>query len=106
MAEIHGVHGTQSANVYLAGISLPNGIFFNQVRATEGNLAGYDVLIGMDIIGAGDFAVTNANGLTWFTYRYPSRIHTCYVESDKTFIQNELAARNAGKKNKRKKLAR
>ncbi len=30
------------------------------------------MLIGMDIIGAGDFAVTNKDGKTVMTYRYPS----------------------------------
>ena len=30
------------------------------------------MLVGMDIIGRGDFAVTNHNGRTIFTYRCPS----------------------------------
>ena len=30
------------------------------------------LLIGMDIIGLGDFAVTNANGKTTFSFRVPS----------------------------------
>lgn len=33
---------------------------------------GIDLLIGMDIIGLGDFAVTNLNGVTQFTFRLPS----------------------------------
>jgi uncharacterized protein YecA (UPF0149 family) len=33
---------------------------------------GPDVLIGMDIICSGDFAVTNKGGKTVFSYRYPS----------------------------------
>ena len=35
-------------------------------------LTGFDILIGMDIINRGDFAVTNRNGKTMFSYRYPS----------------------------------
>lgn len=31
-----------------------------------------DLLIGMDIIGLGDFAVTNLGGNTVFTFRVPS----------------------------------
>ena len=34
---------------------------------------GMDVLIGMDIIGAGDFVVTNRNGRTKLSFRIPSQ---------------------------------
>ena len=33
----------------------------------------YDVLIGMDVIGDGDFLLTNKNGCTEFSFHYPSR---------------------------------
>jgi len=32
----------------------------------------YDVVIGMDVIGKGDLAVTNLNDKTTFTFRIPS----------------------------------
>ena len=32
----------------------------------------YDVVIGMDVIGKGDLAVTNLNDRTTFTFRIPS----------------------------------
>ena len=34
---------------------------------------GIDVLIGMDIISKGDFAVSNYNGKTQFSFRLPSQ---------------------------------
>ena len=52
-----------------------------QVRVTEVKLIPDDntsddqqpqLLIGMDIIGLGDFAVTNADGKTTFSFRVPS----------------------------------
>ena len=38
----------------------------------QGKLQGIDVLIGMDIINRGDFAVSNRNGATSFSFRIPS----------------------------------
>lgn len=37
-----------------------------------------DMLIGMDIITLGDFAVTNKDGKTWMSFRCPSTAHTDY----------------------------
>jgi len=46
-------------------------LFF--LRVTEGSIFGdSDVLIGMDIISLGDFAVTNFQEKTVFTFRIPS----------------------------------
>ncbi len=61
--QIHGVNGTSIQNVYLVSITLPNNVTISPVRVTEcDSLNGpFDVLIGMDIIGDGDFAVTNSN---------------------------------------------
>ena len=37
-----------------------------------GELLDTDVLVGMDIINKGDFAVSNRNGATSFSFRIPS----------------------------------
>jgi hypothetical protein len=50
---------------------LPNNVVIVGVRASENSLADCDVLIGMDIIGIGDFAITNHNGKTTWTFRTP-----------------------------------
>ncbi len=64
---------TENANVYLVNIRLPNKVEVYNLRVTEGILRGQaDVLVGMDIIGSGDFAVTNHNGKTVFSFRIPS----------------------------------
>jgi len=61
------------ANTYMVNIWLPNKVVFGELRVTEGKLSGEtEVLIGMDIISSGDFAVTNYNGKTVFTFRSPS----------------------------------
>lgn len=73
--------GKSSNNTYLVNIALPNKVMIPHVRVTEVQLIPDDnvsddeqpqLLIGMDIIGLGDFAVTNTNGKTTFSFRIPS----------------------------------
>jgi predicted aspartyl protease len=71
--EAHGVQGKHITDVFLVTIALPNGIAFTSVRVTLGVLVGgVDVLIGMDMITQGDFAITHHNGKSCFSFRYPS----------------------------------
>lgn len=73
MTMTRGVHGEKMANVYLASLRLPNNVVFHSLRVTEGDLGpDVDVLIGMDVISMGDFAVTNHEGKTTFSFRLPS----------------------------------
>lgn len=43
-------------------------------------LNGSDVLIGMDIIARGDFAMSNSNGKTKFTFQIPATHEHDYVK--------------------------
>ena len=79
--ETRHADGKSINNTYLVNISLPNRVMVGQVRVTEvklipdGNTSDDQqpqLLIGMDIIGLGDFAVTNADGKTTFSFRVPS----------------------------------
>lgn len=83
--EVSTAGGKFSKNVYLVNIYLPNKVVFQFVEVTEMEaITGeYDVLIGMDIIAAGDFAITNYKGKTVFTYRYPSFATIDFVEEHK-----------------------
>ena len=65
-------NGEDVAPVYHIFLTLPNGIGFPMLNTPGTQLTGFDILIGMDIINQGDFAVTNRNGKTMFSYRYPS----------------------------------
>lgn len=60
-------------NTYLVNLYLPPHVVI-PARVAEGSVGGADILIGMDVIGLGDFAVTNHNGNTTWTFRIPS----CY----------------------------
>lgn len=64
--------GTGIAKVYKINVILPNGIEFCSLKVLEGNLSGFDVLIGMDIIENGDFAITHSDGKTTFSFQIPS----------------------------------
>jgi hypothetical protein len=70
--QVHGVGGSELSPTFLVNILLPNQVGFVNLKVTLGKLRGFDLLIGMDIIGSGDFAVTNKDGKTVFSYRHPS----------------------------------
>jgi len=73
MTKVQGVTGVEVVNTYLVCFYLPNLLYLNNLTVTESSsLTGCDALIGMDVIGRGDFAVTNFNGKTVFTFRMPS----------------------------------
>ena len=72
MVQVSHVAGVSSLEVYVVNIILPNDVEFPLLSVTKGSFVDVDVLVGMDIIGEGDFAVTNQNGRTKFTYRWPS----------------------------------
>ncbi len=92
IAEVHHAGGTSPANVYLVNIVLPDNVVIGQVHVTEGKLIAADnvsekdqpqVLIGMDIIGLGDFAVTNFNQRTTLSFRMPSLTEIDFVPETK-----------------------
>jgi predicted aspartyl protease len=81
-ADVHHADGVAVATpTYMINVRLPTGVDFNGVIATLARgVAGGDILIGMDIIGLGDFAVNNVGGITSFSYRNPSIKKIDYVE--------------------------
>jgi len=84
-------------NIYQINIILPNGAKIVDVLALEGTPNGCDMLIGMDVINLGDFAVTNNNGHTVFSFRIPSmtEIDFCkdsYIKPVRN--ENKKAGRN------------
>jgi len=83
--------GTSQSNTYLVNFMLPNRVGFPGVRVTEcPNIVGkVGALIGMDIITAGDLALTNVNGVTWMSFRIPSMQSIDYVEEIKNLSKNQ-----------------
>jgi len=69
-----GVSGIELAAQYYVDLELPSGVIAGKVLAVEGTPLGCDLLIGMDIIGLGDFMMSYCNGTTHFGFRTPSEI--------------------------------
>jgi predicted aspartyl protease len=106
VAKVHGVHGANQSNVYLVNIALPNNVQVIGVPVTEAtNLLGADVLIGMDIITRGDFAITHSDGKTTFSFRIPSIKEIDFVkEAESAFPsvgRNDPCPCGSGKKFKK-----
>lgn len=104
--------GTSDVPVYRVNIMLPNKVGIAGVRVSQLNITGADVLIGMDIISKGDFAITHVGRKTKFTFRIPSLESIDFVASDeakakKTNVKthkvgrNELCPCGSGKKYKK-----
>lgn len=63
----------KEAPLYLVAIFLPNLVYVHELMVAEAAVTGdAEILIGMDIINRGDFAVTNRDGKTVFSFRVPS----------------------------------
>ena len=69
---VHGVNNSQVATIVIASIGLSNGLFFPDRRFSVSKIPGADILIGMDIIMKGDFAISNGGGKTRFSFVIPS----------------------------------
>lgn len=68
---------------HYVNLQLPNGLVIVGRAVAQLPLANCDVLVGMDTISLGDFAISNFDGRTTFTFRIPSVEELDFVaESD------------------------
>ena len=67
---------------YVINLRLPNHVVVVGVPVALGSFGNADVLIGMDVITQGDFAVSNWDGRTSFSFRVPSRGEIDFVRDD------------------------
>lgn len=74
--------GEGEGDTFMVNIILPNNVRMQGIPVTECQqiVDDFEVIIGMDIIGLGDFAVTNVSGKTVMTFRIPSIETIDYVE--------------------------
>lgn len=72
--EVHHGDGKSVRNTYLVNFGLPNGVQVTGVLATEfpASHNHFSVLVGMDVIKLGDFAITHVGGKTCASFRTPS----------------------------------
>lgn len=113
VTEMHHAGGTSISNVYLVNIALPDGVMVSHVRVTLAELTDANtpedqqshVLVGMDIITTGDFAVTNHNQKTTLSFKIPTSKEIDFVPEAKehNVMQNgNRHERRAFASNKRK----
>ena len=101
MAEVSGVNGLHFTETYLVNIQLPNNTGFSSIKVTKGRFEGGQILIGMDIISRGDFAVTHSGGKTMFSFQYPSVARIDFRDMKKELGPNERCHCGSGKKFKK-----
>lgn len=71
---VSGVHGIEDTAVYYADLIFGNGFVIPRVRMSEAaDNGGFDILIGMDIIGRGEFYVSGVSGKS---------LNVCFTISD------------------------
>jgi predicted aspartyl protease len=96
------------SNVYSVNLYLPNHVLIPKIPVAEGIPNNCAMLIGMDVINMGDFAVTNYNGRTAFSFRMPSMAEIDFVKhsylmpirNDQKIGRNDPCPCGSGKKYK------
>lgn len=75
-ALIAGVGGEIESYTYKTNLFFPKeGAWIKDLEVLSCDLEDNDIIIGMDTITKGDFAITNKNQETWFSFRIPSEEH-------------------------------
>lgn len=100
MSSYNTAAGTVDCYDYIIDIILPNNVRIQNLRVSD-FMGGpdLDALIGMDIISAGDFSITNANGNTVVSYRIPpDAFHIDYVAALKPDKKGKLIKEQLKKK--------
>ncbi len=74
--------GTSISPRYLVNFGLPHKVMVAGVLVTQfpAGTNGFDVIVGMDVICLGDFAITNVGGITCVSFRTPSCSIIDYVQ--------------------------
>ena len=100
----HTVGGTVQSERYLVNFWLPNRVIVGGLSASRGTIYGNtDVLIGMDVIGRGDFAVTNRDGQTWLSFTMPSIRRLDFVAEGQKSATKPKSRRGPPKKRDRRR---
>jgi hypothetical protein len=106
---VHHADGEVKAEKFIINLYLPNNLVVYNLPVICMNLFETDVLIGMDVITKGDFAISNFNGKTVFSFRFPSICLIDFVAMSKSqqllphenISRNSLCPCGSGKKYKR-----
>jgi hypothetical protein len=80
MVNVHTPSGIGTMNKYMINLVLNKELRIMNLPVMDSEIGkqGIDILIGMDIISLGDFAISNFEGKTQFSFRIPSQEHVEY----------------------------
>jgi len=97
---VHHAGGKGLASTYVVNFGLPNrvgmpGILVSECTDPEHNQFG--AIIGMDIIMSGDIAISNHNGESVVTYRYPSVGRFDFVADSQKLSHPAVSAKMVGR---------
>ena len=99
--KVRGVHGEREVNVYYVNITLNNKNITLNAHVTECDELSSDrsigMLIGLNIINMGDFAITNYQGDTTMSFRVPSLQKIDFVSGIKAgqqIVKDKIPTRN------------
>jgi len=95
MVMVHSATEEKLCETFLVSIILPNKVGIPSIRVTKGQLTDCDILIGMDVINQGDFAVTHKDGKTMFSFRLPSMEEIDFVEKGSEPFRSTKISRNS-----------
>lgn len=95
VSKAHTPSGEYEAYCYYIDLFLPNYVVIRNLLVMEGEPAGCDILIGMDVIAQGDFAVTNYQGKTTFSFRLPSCSEIDFVKN--SYLMPAVKAKTPGR---------
>ena len=86
--EVHHADGVTLKPIYKINIILPNGVGFPFLNVTqcESTAGAFDIIIGMEVITKGDFAITNQGGKTVVSFRTPSKINIDFNDGETIII--------------------
>jgi hypothetical protein len=100
---VHGVHGAKLVDWYFIHLEFYKGNIKIQLRVTEcdslGN-SGADLLIGMDVIMLGDFAISNFSEKTTMTFRVPSIKEIDFVKEFESSAKDLSSSANPSRNEK------
>lgn len=91
MVTTFSADGKHDSYVYKVDLWLPNTVVVTDLPVTEAlEIPDFGILIGMDIITMGDFAITNANNITVMSFRIPP--DTKHIDYKKSHRPEQLSA--------------
>ena len=94
VATIRTANGNEdTVPTYIVNLRLPNQVVVMGIPVARGSFGDADVLIGMDVITKGDFAVSNWDGKTSFSFRVPSLGEIDFVKEEERSRRKRRALR-------------